>query len=418
MIGEATASTAGFAETAITVLMAGAGFVVALFAGYNLSLAAAALLARDPPGAPRPRRRLVVLVPAHDEATQIERCVQSLQAQSYPSDLYQIVVVADNCTDDTAALAGAAGADVLVRDEPSARGKGRALRWGMERVLAGSSTPDAVVVVDADSQADPELLAGLVGRFEAGVDAVQGESLLLPNDSPQAALRATAFLLVNRVRPRGRAVLGAPSTLAGNGMLLSSALLRDYPWDAYTSAEDLEYSVDLRLRGVKPGFAGGAIVYSDAAPSTRAATEQQLRWEGGKLHVARTRIPALIATAVRSRRPSLFETVFELAVPPLGLLGAAAAAGAVASALLVWVDVVAAWVLALWLLALLAIPVYVLLGLYAARAPWWAYRSLLRAPLFVLAKVVRARRAIGFSADVWVRTERAAEANPPDETAP
>src|SRR5262245_20140826 len=83
-----------------------------------------------------PATRVTVLVPAHDEAGQIAACVRSLRAQDYPAERFEVVVVADNCADDTAARAAAAGARVLVRDDPDARGKGHALRWATDRLLA------------------------------------------------------------------------------------------------------------------------------------------------------------------------------------------------------------------------------------------------------------------------------------------
>jgi len=382
------------------------GGLVAVFAVYQLVLAVAAFFHRRRGVEGGARTRVVVLVPAHDEAGLIARCVRSLAAQTYRSDLYNVVVIADNCTDDTAALARAAGAEVLVRDEPDERGKGRALRWAIDRILADGSAPDAIAVVDADSVAGPDFLATLVGPFERGALAVQGESLLSEDGSPLSAFRAAAFLLVNRVRPAGRAVLGLPSHLAGNGMLFGRELLRSHPWDAFTSTEDLEYSIKLRLAGIRPAFARGAILHSPAAPSAEAALHQQLRWEGGKLHVARTQIPRLVAAALRTGRPLLLDAAFELAVLPLGLLAALAGAGTVAGAALVWAGALRGWSLIPWLVALAAIPLYVLIGLRAAHAPRSAYRALAHAPLFVVTKLGRAHRLFTFRADTWVRTPR------------
>ena len=247
------------------------------------------------PGSGAPSTRVTVLVPAHDEAGQIAACVRSLRGQDYAPGLVDVLVVADNCADDTAARAAAAGARVLVRTDPGARGKGRALRWATDRLLAGDDAPDAVAIVDADSEAAPDFLSTLVRRFEAGAEAVQGESLLAEDGSRAAALRAAAFLLVNRVRPAGRAALGLPCTLCGNGMLLGRDLLRRRPWDAYSSAEDVEYTLHLRAAGVGVAFARGAVVRSPAAPTRAAAAQQELRWEGGRAHLARTWIPALVA---------------------------------------------------------------------------------------------------------------------------
>ena len=262
---------------------------------------------------------VVVLVPAHDEEGTVAHCVQAFENQTYPRDRYRVVVVADNCTDDTAGVASRAGAEVLVRNEPDARGKGRALRWAMDELLARDEPPDAVVVVDADSTPDPDLLTGLVAHFEEGAQAVQGESLIVGDGSPEQELRAAAFLLVNRARPTGRAMLGLAPDLAGNGMLFGRRLLAEHPWSAFSSTEDLEYGLELRAAGIEPVFARGAIVRSPAAPHGRAAEAQQLRWEGGKLHLARTHVPKLLAKG-------RVDAAVELAIPPLGYLTAAAGA--------------------------------------------------------------------------------------------
>ena len=392
--------------TTVGVLFAVLGGLVAVFAVYQLVLAIAAFFYRRPRSLDEPRSRLVVLVPAHDEAALIARCVGSLNAQTYPADLYELIVIADNCTDDTAAVARAAGAEVLVRDRPDERGKGRALRWAMDQIVARTPGPDGIAVVDADSVAAPDFLESLVVPLEQGAPAVQGESLLAEDGSSAAAFRAAAFLLINRVRPAGRAVLGLPCTLAGNGMLFSSELLRAHPWNAFTSAEDLEYSIELRLAGVRPVFAGGAILLSPAAPTADAAEHQQLRWEGGKLHVARSQIPRLVAAAFRLRKPSLLDAAFELAILPLGLLAAVTAAGTIVGAIAAATGLLPAWSLAPWVAGLVTIPLYVLIGLNAAHAPRSAYRALAQAPLFVLTKVRRLPRLFTFRPDTWVRTER------------
>jgi hypothetical protein len=389
------------------VVFAAVGGVMAIFSLYLLVLAVAALFYRGyrPRGAGGASGLIVVLIPAYNEADFIARCVRSLRDQTYVYR-YEIVVIADNCTDETAAIASSAGAQVLIRDEPSVRGKGRALRWAMDQLLARSPAPVAIVVVDADSVAEPDFLATLCRPFEEGAAAVQGESLLSDDGSPQGALRAAAFLLVNRVRTAGRAVLGLPCTLGGNGMLFSRELLAATPWNAYTSAEDAEYELNLRMAGVRPVFAGGAIVRAPVAPNVRAADRQQLRWEGGKLYLARTRIPRLIVGAIRDRRPSLLDAAFDLAVPPLGFLAGGAAVWTVTGALLAWRGLLAGWTIVPSFVALAAIPAFVLIGLRAGGAPASAYRSLVRAPVFVCMKLLKAYRLVTFRADSWIRTER------------
>lgn len=396
------------APALLTAAFLAVGCVAAGFGMYLLVLSVAALFYPERSPAATARARLDVVIPAHNESALIARCVGSLLAQTYPRELYRVIVVADNCTDDTAAMASAAGADVVMtREEPQSRGKGRALRWAMDRLLANESAADAIVVIDADSLAQPCFLARLALPFEAGAQAVQGESLLYASDSKASALRVSAFLLVNRVRPMGRSVLGLPAThLAGNGMLVARDLLLVKPWEAFTSAEDLEYSLALQSEGIRIAFAGGAILMSPAAPNPQAAAQQQLRWEGGKVYLARTHLPRLIRRALRERRPALLGVAFDLAVPPLGFLAVAAVGGSLLAACLSALEFLPPWAMAPWLATLGSIPLMVMVGLKAGHAPRAGYIALLRAPLFLLAKPLRMYRAVQFRGDTWVRTDR------------
>ena len=393
--------------TAVDILFAVVGAILALAALYLLVPAVAALFYRAREPQVSGDTQVVVLIPAHDEEGSIAHCVRAFGAQTYPAERFEVVVIADNCTDDTARVARAAGAEVLVRDEPEVRGKGQALRWAIERLLAREAPPAAVVVVDADTTADPNLLAGLVSRLEDGAEVVQGESLLVDDGSPEQALRAAAFLLVNRTKPSGRSVLGLAVALQGNGMLFSRRVLTDHPWSAFSSTEDVEYGLALRAAGdrarrSRAGRSSGRRSRREAGLRRRSSSAGK----GGKLHLARTLGPRLVAQAVRERRPALLEAAVDLAVPPLGYLAAAAASVTGAGVVLAWLDGLAAWAVTPAALALVEIPVYVLVGLIAADAPSSAYRALARAPWFVVRKALRAHRLLRFRADSWVRTER------------
>jgi cellulose synthase/poly-beta-1,6-N-acetylglucosamine synthase-like glycosyltransferase len=393
----------------INALLTASGCVVASIALYLALLAIAARFHRESEITAEPLATLAVLIPAHDEAGLIGHCVESLIDQSYPRDRYSVVVIADNCSDDTAGIARGAGADlVLVRDAPDARGKGAALRWALDRLLTADGPPDAIAVVDADSYVAPDFLEQLALPLHAGAQAIQGNYLLEPNRSRGAALRATAFLLVNGVRPAGRAALGMSTFLVGNGMLFAGELLRRHPWNAFTSTEDLEYSLELQTAGVRIEFAAQAVVRSETAPNPRAAAVQQLRWEGGKTYLLRSRVPRLLRDAARLRRPGLIVTAFDLATPPLGLVAGAAIAGSVVAAGLA-VSSGSAFVFVPWLVADAAIVSYVVVGLYAVRAPRWAYRALLGAPVLLLTKPLTLARVLRFRSDSWVRTERASD---------
>jgi 1,2-diacylglycerol 3-beta-glucosyltransferase len=382
------------------------------FAGASLYLVALAVASfRRAPATPSaaPRARLAVLVPAHDEEELVGRTVASLRAQTYPLARTRIIVIADNCEDRTAEIARAAGAEVLERRDER-RGKGHALRWAMDRLLAGAEPPDAVVVVDADSIAEPQMLAHLAGALAAGADAAQAEYLVLADDSStRSRLVAAAFLLFHRVRLGGRAALGMPASLVGNGMLFSRRLLEARPWNAFTGVEDLEYTIELRLAGVRPRYVPAARLAGPVPHSYGGMRGQRLRWEGGRWHVVRTRLPQLLGHALR-RDPGVLDAALDLAVPPLGLLAMGTLAGGAVTAAAVALRIATAWSASPWLLAVAALTAFVLLGLRSAGAPASLWLALLESPRFLAWKALTyVTIAAGFDPHRWERAERPAE---------
>jgi exopolysaccharide biosynthesis WecB/TagA/CpsF family protein len=401
---------------AIGVALFVLGCGVAAACAYLLSLSLVAFLHRPPAAAGSPVNQLIVLVPAHNEAELIGRSVRSLLAQDYPAELIEVVVIADNCDDDTAALATVAGARVMQRSDAEHPGKGHALRWAMDRLLVEPRPPDAVVVVDADSVAHPSLLRELEARLRSGADAVQAEYLVLDEAGTRAELVGVGFLLFHRVRLAGRAALGLPSSLVGNGMLLSRRLLETHPWDATTGAEDLEYTLNLCMAGIHPEFAARARLWGPMPTGGRASRRQRMRWEGGRFNQVRSRLGKLVRAAVASRDLALLSVAADLAVPPLGLLTILLLAGAALSALLAAARVVPGWAVAPWLLAGVMLAGHVLAGLVAARAPARAYLALLRAPFFLAAKLlVYVGLASGFDVHSWERSERPSEHSAPGD---
>ncbi len=393
--------------TVLGIFVALLGCLAALPALYLATLAVSSFFYTQRLGKFAPHARLVVLVPAHDEELLISRTIESLLRQSYPRSLFKIVVIADNCSDQTATVALAAGADeVLTRYAPDARGKGQALRWAIDQILAADDAPDAIASIDADTTADPDLLLGLVERFESGAGVVQADYRTFGNGSAAESLRETAFMLNNWVRPAGRNVLGLTAFLVGNGILLGASALHRQPWAAFSAVEDREYTLDLQYHGIPVAFAGAVAVHAPTAPSAAAAATQQQRWEGGWASLLRSRFLRLLADGVRGRSLALLMAAADLAVPPLGLLAAfavcALAVSAIPSAFGAW----SAWPVAPALVALMSIAFYVVAGLVAVRAPRSAYAALLHAPILVLRKPFSLGRTLRFRGDSWVRTER------------
>ena len=280
----------------------------------------------DDSGPFRPPRRMAVVVPAHNEALGIGRCLHSLRTALPPRCPLEIVVVADNCTDDTARRAREAGVRVLERSDPTQRGKGFALAYAFETLLEAQSDLDAVLVVDADTDVEANFFRACERYFGAGVDAVQCRYLVRdPDSSERARLMNVAFMAFNVLRPRGRERLGLSVGIFGNGFGLSRRCLEAVPYEARSVVEDLEHHLNLVRKGLRVRFVDETCVRGAIPGEGRGVETQRARWEGGRLRMATDHAPRLAREVARGNLASL-EPLLELALLPLAthtaLLGA------------------------------------------------------------------------------------------------
>lgn len=385
-----------------------AGLVLAA-AGYLLLLSAAALVAR---GRSRPRgarrTRFAVVVPAHDEALNIEAVLRGLLEQDYPADLWDLVVVADNCTDDTARLAREAGARVLERADETRRGKGYALDFAFGELLQAEPRYDAFAILDADSLVSKDFLAEMDAAFEGGSEAVQGHyDVLNPTDNWRTALAAAALAAVHLLRPLGRSLLGLSVGLKGNGMAFSRRVVERLGWRAYSLVEDMEYAFRLCQEGIRVDFAPRARVWAQMPTGGREASTQRRRWEGGRSILLRTWLPRLLGRGLRRADPVALDLAVDLLIPPFTslVLWTLLLAGAGAAILATGVG----GGLTLWLAgsALAGEGLYLLCALRLYRAPRSVYLSLLFAPAFVAWKLwLKIAGALRRGEDDWIRTGR------------
>ena len=387
----------------VVAILSAAGWLIFASCVYLLTLALASFLHNPREKSSLTRNRVVVLVPAHNEEHSLGECLASLACQTYPRRLRRVVVIADNCTDRTADVARAHGAQVMVREDPEMPGKGRALRWAFDQLLAGRRRADVFVVVDADSVADPDLLRQLEAEIATGAEVAQADYRVLQDAHGHGAqLVGVGFLLFHRTRFSGRAALGLPANLVGNGMAFKRQVLERVPWSAFTAVEDLEYSLMLRLATVRPVFTARAVVHGPVPHTRKALRRQRMRWEGGRLFLLSTWIGPLLAGAVRRRDWALLDAAVDLAILPTGLLALTLGLGFFVALIAVIARLIPAWVISPWALAMITLPAYVIIGLRSADAPPTAYRALLSTPIFLLRKLfLYARMLAGFDPRRW-----------------
>lgn len=264
--------------------------------------------------------RFLVVIPAHDEGGGIRRTVASCLAADYPPDRLTVCVIADNCSDDTAAVARDAGAVVVERHAPDRRGKGHALDYlfNLTPLDVAPAGHDAAVVIDADSVLDPGALVAFAAALARGGQWLQGYSTVDNSaDSPRTRLLTYAFSLVNGVWLLGQEGLGMGVALRGNGMCFASGALARVPWRAYGLTEDAEFSWVLRTRGERAHFVPEAAVRS--VMLTRfgpAAAAQRSRWEWGRRSLRRQFLAPLLRSPTLTLRLKALYLV-DLLFPPM-----------------------------------------------------------------------------------------------------
>ncbi|QRM55844.1 glycosyltransferase family 2 protein [Sinorhizobium sp. BG8] len=351
----------------------------------------------------RIRPAIAVLVPAHDEEAGISETLANIRSQLAVGD--RLVVVADNCRDQTAALARAAGAEVVERRDEERRGKGYALDTGIRHLA--EAPPAIVLIVDADCQFGPGAIDHLAGAAAATGRPIQARNLMLAPKGAGLNLSVAefAFLVKNHVRPLGLYRLGLPCQVTGTGTA--------FPWEVLGHAklananivEDVKMGLELAYAGHPPQFCEKALVTSFFPYSNEGAETQRRRWENGHL--------ALIRSALRSlfypktyRGVNYLAMTLDIIVPPLTLLaGVAVAMLLVSGAIsLAGLGATAFWI-SMANVALLLAATFIAWAVHGRVA--LPARTLVGVPAYILAKFARYPRALLHrSNDGWVRTDR------------
>ena len=264
------------------------------------------------------KTKIAVLIPAHDEAEGIAATINSILPQLKPGD--RLIVVADNCTDDTARIAIEAGAEAIERQDLSQRGKGYALDFGI-RFIA-QNAPHVVVIIDADCSIQDNTLDKLVEYSLRHARPVQSLYLMLtPQDAGlKIKIAEFAWVVKNWVRPLGFAKLGLPCQLMGTGMA--------FPWEIISRenlangniVEDMKLGIDLCKSGKPPLFYADTVVTSYFPNTAGAQSGQRTRWEHGHLGMILTEAPRLFRLAISRGNKNLLGMALDLCVPPLALL--------------------------------------------------------------------------------------------------
>lgn len=281
--------------------------------GYLIFTALGNLLSPYRPPAVPPRKRFLLLIPAHNESGVIGDLLRNLFQLRYPRELFHVVVVADNCTDDTAAVARAEGAEVLERKTAGAGGKGRAMEWALRQI---GGEYDAVAVFDADNRVHLEFLRKMNDALCAGHRLLQGFlGTKNPNDNWLTRVLHLHQASINTLWHAGKHGIGLGNYLVGTGMVIVRELLAVHGWKAETLTEDLEFTLRMALVGEKVLWVRDAVVYDERPSDLRTAWRQQQRWLIGTWHCLSSFFWPVLLRSLRTLRLDLADLAFYLITP-------------------------------------------------------------------------------------------------------
>lgn len=246
----------------------------------------------------KPQKKFALVVAAHNEELVINHVVDSLFKVNYPSELYDVFVIADNCTDRTAEIARSHGAIVHIRENDKLRGKGHALEWMFDRIFKMDSNYDAVAIFDADNLVSPNFLLEMNKQLCKGHKVVQGYiDSKNPYDSWITCSYSIAFWLSNRIFQLPRYYLKLSCSLCGTGFCIDTDILRKLKWGATCLTEDLEYTMKLALNGIKISWAHDAVVYDEKPLTLKQSWRQRKRWMQGHADCASRYLGSLFRQA-------------------------------------------------------------------------------------------------------------------------
>lgn len=334
-----------------------------------------------------PEKSFAIVVAAHNEEAVIGPLVDNLRTLDYPKELFDVFVVADNCTDKTALIASNAGAIVHRRFNAEKRGKGYALEWMFHRLFKMEREYDAVLIFDADNLVKNNFLVEMNSKLCQGHKIIQCYlDSKNPFDTWVTNSFSIAFWVTNRLLQLARYNTGCLSNvLGGTGMCISIDVLKEFGWGATSLTEDLEFSMKALSHGIKTTWAHDAVVYDEKPLTFMQSWYQRKRWAQGQVDVAGRYFFPLILKGIRERKLMYFDAAIHLFQPALVMIATFFMITNLISAQQVHYSQVFTQVMPWsgWQILSSIQYLYPIAALALDRIPWRAYLGLILYPIFI-----------------------------------
>ena len=276
-----------FFEDILKTTLLVCNILLSAYSLYNIGIALFSLRKSRRLEISEPRHRFAFLVAARNEEAVIGHLVESLRQQNYPAELFDVIVVPNNCADRTRFVAEQAGARILLCNTP-VRSKGDVLNFAFPELSKPDYHYDALCVVDADNLVHPDFLSAMNQALLNGSKIAQGyRDSKNPVDTGISGSYSIYFWLISRFMSGARHKAGLSAAIGGSGFMISTSLIRELGnFKFVTMTEDMELNVFCYLAGTRVDFVPGAIVYDEQPLTFFQSWKQRQRWSGGMYQIS------------------------------------------------------------------------------------------------------------------------------------
>ena len=284
-------------------------WTITIFWLYQIMVSLCSLVKlKDKPLKIKKDHRFMAIIPAHNEEAVVANLIESLKKQTYNKDLYDIYVIADNCTDNTAKVAKQAGAIVYERFDETKKTKGYALNWFLQQKIKENAPYDALFIFDADNIVDKDFIKNMNKKLCQGEDVVQGyRDIKNPSDNWISSGYALFYWTMHRFYHLARYNLGLSPLLNGTGFMVRFDVIKPQGWDTVTLTEDIEFSLKRIIAGKKLGWATDAICYDEQPTGFKQSWSQRSRWTVGHMQCIKEYTKSLAQAAKKNKTMMNFD---------------------------------------------------------------------------------------------------------------
>jgi len=349
---------------------------------------------------------MIILVPAHNEEKIIEKLIHSYKEIEYQKDKFDILIIADNCTDSTEKIAKDNNINCIVRNDNKFRGKPYALEYAIQNIEIDNY--DAFCIIDADTIIDKHFLLEMNNSINQGNEAIQGFfSVMNPEDSWLTRIMTIPGVIKFKIRYNCKNLLNLSCPLMGNGMCFTRAVIKKYGWNAYSITENWEYYIKLALKGQMVRYNEKAIIYSHAVNKMKYGETQRKRWLKGRLGLTSKYLGQIIIKLIKKRDIKMLDVLIELTMPSYSMLLNANLLILLLSILSLKIGI-SSIVIVYWCSFLIMLQGVIYFNcLIIAKANLRTWISLLYIPIFLVWKITITIKAIAeFKSKDWEKTKR------------